>query len=417
MNNVSDCIREKMNGCEWQLRVMAIDGEVKRRIVDVNGAKKSSVTSAESRSIATRIRQIRKQKKDCEVRAEREQIVELRSQFHEEAKQLGATEEAEKDALREQTALTEIGDYNLILQGLKEFQDVLKAKNALDGKRPQSSLEFALWKAVESRAGGKLDTKNSGKEQTNGKGMNSMENFEKVTHALLGMYPVDHEVHQWLELHVGNWNALASAIYDVGCFLKSQKKRSPSACDRKLFNLWNCWQCAFPGRKFNKFHGMFCTIRNFVHTYHMTGRISEESNEAFNGTLANVKSKLKSMPTTATRVEVTNARTQSNLKGEILDLKVALQEGTTGKKRGPQKPRTRSVEDMILTSMSSEYVEFKGEMFVKLVSGSPLPKAWEDLYQWFGSAIAPKEWIDGMANTTPSSFSNVERARERLTQF
>ena len=56
----------------------------------------------------------------------------------------------------------------------------------------------------------------------------------------------------------------------------------------------------------------------------MTGRISEESNEAFNGTLATVKSKLKSMPTTATRVEVTNARTQSNLKGEILDLKVAL---------------------------------------------------------------------------------------------
>ena len=91
------------------------------------------------------------------------------------------------------------------------------------------------------RAGGKLDTKNSGKEHTNGKGMNSMESFKKVTHALLGMYPVDHEVHQWLELHVGNWNALTSAVYDVGCFLKSQKKRSPSVCDRKLFNLWNCW--------------------------------------------------------------------------------------------------------------------------------------------------------------------------------
>ena len=85
---------------------------MKRRIVDVNEAKKSSVTSAESRSIATRIRQIRKQKKDCEVRAEREQIVELRSQFHEEAKQLGVNKEAENDALREQTALTEIGDYN-----------------------------------------------------------------------------------------------------------------------------------------------------------------------------------------------------------------------------------------------------------------------------------------------------------------
>jgi len=100
---------------------------------------------------------------------QREQIVGLRTRFHEEAKRLGVNEEAAKDALREQTALTEIGDYNLILQCLKEFQDDLKAKNALDGKRPLSSLEFVLWKAVESRAGGKLDTKNIGKDQTNGK--------------------------------------------------------------------------------------------------------------------------------------------------------------------------------------------------------------------------------------------------------
>ena len=114
---------------------------------------------------------------------------------------------------------------------------------------------------------------------------------------------------------------------------------------------------------------------------------------------------------------MTNARTQSNLKGEILDLKVALQERTTGKKRGPQKPRTRSVEDMTLPSMSSEYVEFKGGIFVKLVSGNLLPKAWEDLYQWLGSVIGPKKCIDDMAKTAPSSFSNVDRAKERMTQF
>ena len=41
----------------------------------------------------------------------------------------------------------------------------------------------------------------------------------------------------------------------------------------------------------------------------MTGRISEESNEAFNATLANVKSRLRCMPTTSTRIETTNART------------------------------------------------------------------------------------------------------------
>ena len=70
--------------------------------------------------------------------------------------------------------------------------------------------------------------------------------------------------------------------------------------------------------KFNKYHDMFCAIRRFVHKYEMTGRISEESNKAFNVTLAEIKKQLRCMPTTMTRIEVTNARTQSNLNGEIL---------------------------------------------------------------------------------------------------
>ena len=62
-------------------------------------------------------------------------------------------------------SITEIGEFNLILEGLREFMVILKASNKLEGKRPQSDLEYALWKAVESRAGGKLvDMKNSGKE-------------------------------------------------------------------------------------------------------------------------------------------------------------------------------------------------------------------------------------------------------------
>ena len=89
-----------------------------------------------------------------------------------------------------------------------------------------------------SRAGRKLDPKNSGKEQTNGKGMNCMQNFTTITNALLGMYPDGHEVHDWLKVQVKSWNALAAAIFEVGCFLRSQKKRSPLVCDDKLFELW-----------------------------------------------------------------------------------------------------------------------------------------------------------------------------------
>ena len=149
----------------------------------------------------------------------------------------------------------------------------------------------------------------------------------------------------------------------------------------------------------------------------MAGRISEESNEAFNTTLANVKTRLRCMPTTSTRIETTNARTQSNLNGEVLDHKVELQDSLKGKKRGTYKARVRLIDEMRLSSIEDDCVEFKGEMYLKLTSGNLMPKVWGDLYHWFGSAIAPKEWREGLASTAPSSFSSVDRAKEGITQF
>ena len=89
-------------------------------------------------------------------------------------------------------------------------------------------------------------------------------------------------------------------------------------CDDKRLRLWCQWEDAFPGRSFIKFHGIFCTIREFVHRYHMAGRISEESNETYNGTLAETKKVLRSMPCMTKRVEKITERSQANLKGEVL---------------------------------------------------------------------------------------------------
>ena len=96
----------------------------------------------------------------------------------------------------------------------------------------------------------------------------------------------------------------------------------------------------------------------------MTGRISEERKEAFNGTLADIKTRLRCMSTTSTRVEVTNARTQNNLKGDILDDKVKLQDAITGKKRGQLKPRARNADNIALSSVDSEYITFLTVIFI-----------------------------------------------------
>ena len=91
--------------------------------------------------------------------------------------------------------------------------------------------------------------------------------------------------------------------------------------------------------------------------------------------------------------------------------------GISGKARGSQKVKTRDADDMSMTNMSGDYFEFNGELFLNLVSGNLLSKAWEDSYRSFGSAIAPKEWIEYMDKTAPSYFTNVYMAKERMTQF
>jgi len=82
------------------------------------------------------------------------------------------------------------------------------------------------------------------------------------------------------------------------------------------------------------------------------------------------------------------------------------------------KTRARDADNIALSSVDNEYIEFKGDIYLKLAGGNLLLKIWEDLYQWFGSDIAPKkEWRDSLAKTVPSTFSNVDVAKECLTQF
>ena len=164
-----------------------------------------------------------------------------------------------------------------------------------------------------------MDLKMSGLDQTNKAGLTSLQNCRKVFKALLGMYPPRHEIHQWLEQQIVKWEPLGNTIFDVGSFVKSQRKRSPIVCDIKLFKLWCRWEHAFAGKNFNKFHGLFCTIRQFVHTYHMAGRVSEESGEAYNGTLKFIKGNLGSMPNKNKRITTTMAKEQGNIKGSILE--------------------------------------------------------------------------------------------------
>ena len=126
--------------------------------------------------------------------------------------------------------------------------------------------------------------------------MNCLQNFAELGKALL--HDEGSDVDLWLKKEISKWEELAGTLFDVHCYLKSKQKRNSIEYDNMMYALWLAWQKAFPGKSFNTFHGMFCSICNFVHKYKMTRRVSEEMNKLFNCVLASVKRLLAAMPAT-----------------------------------------------------------------------------------------------------------------------
>lgn len=107
--------------------------------------------------------------------------------------------------------------------------------NTKESNFPRNNVVWAFMAAVESRAGGDIDYKRSETEQTNGKGMNCMENWDKIFTALMGLYPPANGEMELLGDVTPKWGRLAASLYDVQYFLKSQQKRCPKEYDALLF--------------------------------------------------------------------------------------------------------------------------------------------------------------------------------------
>ena len=61
----------------------------------------------------------------------------------------------------------------------------------------------------------------------------------------------------------------------------------------------------------------------------MMGRILEESSEVYNGTSRKIKAVVRCMPVHNQRIDKIAERTQGNLKGEVLDSRLAISSMTT----------------------------------------------------------------------------------------
>ena len=67
---------------------------------------------------------------------EKETNSSLDFQIREQADQLDRNKDSVWADHRQQTNISEIGEYNLILEGLREFQVIIKVRNKFNGKMP-----------------------------------------------------------------------------------------------------------------------------------------------------------------------------------------------------------------------------------------------------------------------------------------
>ena len=80
------------------------------------------------------------------------------------------------------------------------------------------------------------------------------------------------------------------------------------------------------------------------------------------------------------RIEKITERGQGNLKGEVMMGRLKIDDKTTGKQRGPYKPRTTADDNRRILKISGEVKRVDEEEYVIMQSGSYLLKKWIDIF-------------------------------------
>ena len=75
-----------------------------------------------------------------------------------------------------------------------------------------------MWKAIEFRAGGRLDPKQSRLEKINSSELKSLKNCRKVCGAMLGMYPCGSVINKLLKAEIKKWEWLGDSNLMVDAY-------------------------------------------------------------------------------------------------------------------------------------------------------------------------------------------------------
>lgn len=325
-----------------------------------------------------------------------EELDELEEEYNSDIAQL----EAEAKDIYEKCnghALETNYAHNLALGiGYTRLSTALKKFLSNSSKRPHGVVEFVLDKAIEQRGigGGKYMAEHSGFEQTNGNGLNSLMNFEKIAKACISIHRESDQEYTEVKEMFDKFNDVARKLYPVCTHLKSQDKCDPDIFDKCVLDFIDAFEDVFKVPCFNKLHYLHAHTTAFVRKYGCVGRLSAESHEAAHARFSRAMKHMNKMPSTQMAKSIFS-RTSSSLNALVQSAAKQIKDKKTGKKRGPYQTKVPLREDI---DYDAEYFggsyERDGDKFFLVPGGGCIGEKYKAIYEYVVHGRAPREWVD-----------------------
>ena len=118
--SVSETIEKRMKGCAWQVQVTALHDQVAAKLCLIEEKIESANSHPVAKDLKSQLRRLRKSARQTKDDTER--------------KTLEDRQESVLEELRDLSANSEIGNYNLIRAGIKEFEELINSKPKKKGK-------------------------------------------------------------------------------------------------------------------------------------------------------------------------------------------------------------------------------------------------------------------------------------------
>jgi hypothetical protein len=173
-----------------------------------------------------------------------------------------------------------------LLQGVRTLVDALTKFLSGSSKRAHGKLEYMFDFALQTIGGGSFSAEHGGREQTNGKAMISIENFDEIMDVCIySLSDEPDEEHIVVKLEL--FKTAGKALFDLTKLMKQQTKLEPDVFNRATAWFLLNFEAAFPNTVYyNKLHFLASHVTEFVKEYHCYGLLSAEGHESKHASFA-----------------------------------------------------------------------------------------------------------------------------------